>query len=222
MAASVNHLSDKPGILQLGERVTGCSTTTQPKGITMLSTGTAVLEMLVTHTDNSRSWAEPDPLDEVRGQLLEMVRLSHAEWIEHLTSSGFTEASIRDLENAVSSLVGELGLAKEFALLLRGVEDVNNETELTSVLPQFLDLPRQQAVEIALNSAAFPDPITALAHVTRHIVHIVSSAVWFESARREMLGGPEPDFHMDDAQIAEGIALAEAGLAQDAAKWPPY
>ena len=72
----------------------------------MLSTGTAVLEMLVTRTDNSRSGAEPDTLGEVRRQLLEMIRLSHAEWIEHLTSAGFTEASIRDLENAVSSFAG--------------------------------------------------------------------------------------------------------------------
>ena len=123
----------------------------------MLSTGTAVLEMLVTRTDNSRSWAEPDPLDEVRGQLLEMVaesrrvdRTSH-----QLRVHGGQHPRLGERRLI---LMGELGLAKEFALLLRGVEDVNNETELTSVLPQFLDLPRQRGCGDSLEFSSLSGP----------------------------------------------------------------
>ena len=53
-------------------------------------------------------------------------------------------------------------------------------------------------------------------------VGAVNSAFRFESARRGTLSEPEPDFHMTDEQIAEEIALAELGLAEDAAEWPPY
>ena len=189
----------------------------------MLLTETTVLGILMPRTDAAGLEAAPGPTAEmVRGHLTVLVGLRHADWMERVASSGFTENDVRNLDDIVSSSLDELALAGELASALRRAEDIDSEAELSLALVRSLDIQRQEALIKAILNADLPDPIVAVAYLMRCITRAVNSALWFERARRARLEEPEPDFAMTDEEIAEGIALAELGLAQDVAEWPPY
>lgn len=48
------------------------------------------------------------------------------------------------------------------------------------------------------------------------------SASAFQNMKRRFQETPAPDWSLTEEQVAEGIALAEAGLAEEAETWPSY
>lgn len=155
-------------------------------------------------------------------RLATLANLDQAEWMRYLSDVGFGDDDIRRLEDTTDSLFNELGLASRLSHALRAVWDLDDEAELSSAVRRCVDSTRQWDVTGALLSAVHPDPVAVLAHAMRHTNHVVDTAVWLERARRRAFNEPEPDFTMTGEEIAEGVALAELGLAQDAATWPPY
>ena len=154
--------------------------------------------------------------------MVEMVNLSHADWMEYLLDLGFTEGNIQELEDSTYSLFDGSKLVRGLLPHLREVKDLDSELEMVPTLVHYVvPLLQGSAVERLLNSG-YPDGAAVRVHIIRHIMHAVDSAIWLESARRRMLEGPAPDFSMSHEEIAEGIALAELGLDLDAAEWPPY
>ena len=186
----------------------------------------AILKMLVPAAQGSSPEAGLGfslelELEKVRLRLVEMAALSHADWMEHLSGLGFTEESVHDLDHTVSSLFDGPKLVGQLMSALREVKDIDNEAELMPVLLSCMN-PVQHWPKMGILMNASPDPIAALTYMARHIVHIVGTAIWLESARRRALEEPVSLAPLSDAEIADGVRLAELGLAQDVAEWPPY
>ena len=51
---------------------------------------------------------------------------------------------------------------------------------------------------------------------------IINSAAAFEAMRRKFSEVPTPDWSLTPEQVEEGIALADAGLAEESQTWPSY
>ena len=181
-----------------------------------------ILEMLVPAVQGSSLEADLGfSLEEVRLRLVEMATLSHGDWAEHLSGLGFTEESVHDLDRTVSSLFNGPKLVGQLMSALREVKDIDNEAELLPILLSCMN-PVQQWAKLAILINDSRDSVVALAYMARHIVHIISTALWLESMRRRALEEPVSWGPLSQAEIAEGVMLAELGLAQDVAEWPPY
>lgn len=61
--------------------------------------------------------------------------------------------------------------------------------------------------------------ITKLRH---HQVISADGATAFQDMMRRFRETPAPDWSLTEEQMAEGVELAEAGLAEDAETWPGY
>ena len=185
----------------------------------------SILEMLVPAAQGSSlevGFGSSLELEKVRLRLVEMATLSHLDWMEHLSGLGFTEDSVHDLDHTISSLFNGPELVGQLMSALREVEDIDNEAELMPVLLSCMK-PAQHLAKLGILTSGSPNPVAALAYMARHIVHIVSTAIWLESMRRRAFDEPVSlDDPLSDAEIAEGVEMAELGLAADVAEWPPY
>ena len=160
--------------------------------------------------------------DELRPRLNELMNLSYAGLMNRFTSDGFTDSNVRELEAIVSALLNETELAEQLAAMLNQVEDMENQDEVKARLFEWLDAVNWETIYQKVRAAALPDPIDALAYAACHIRNLATSTIWFEATRHTVSKQPQPDWRLDKAQINDGIALAEAGLAQEASEWPAY
>ena len=168
---------------------------------------------------------EPGPqldVDEMRSRLTEMLGLSHGDWMQRLVTDGFTETDIGRLDELVASLLNELELAGLLAAILGEVGDLDDEAELKIGLVKWLSQAQWETIARQIRPEDFPDRFSVLAHATRHLWHLADSTIWLESARRKASNEPKIDYRLDEEQIEEGIAMAEAGLAEVAREWPTY
>ena len=160
--------------------------------------------------------------NDFRPRLDELMNLSYVGLMNRFAEDGFTDSHVRNLEAVVSSSLNEMELAEQLATALTQVEDMENQAEIEARLIRWLDDLNWQAVYNQVMAADLPDSIDALAYAACHVRNIATSTVWFETTRHSLLSQPQPEWHQDEGQIKEGIALAEAGLAQEAMEWPPY
>ena len=162
------------------------------------------------------------PSHEVRPKLIRLIKLNHTDWMHQLAADGFIETEIKNLENFVASSLNEVELAEQLAAMLGPVADMDNESEVDTAVHKWLALIGWEAIWQQVVATGFPDAIDAMAYTGSHVRNIVDNALWFESTRRSVAEEPEVNWQRDEVEIREGIALAEAGLTQEAAEWPAY
>ena len=160
--------------------------------------------------------------DEMRSQLTEILGLSHGDWMQRLAGAGFTETAIRKLDELIASSLNELELAKQLAGILRQVGNLDDEGELKVALAKWLRQVKWETTTRQIQPQDSLDHFSTLAHATRHRSHIADNTIWLESSRRKAENETKIDYRLDEEQIEEGIAMAEAGLAEDAREWPAY
>ncbi len=166
--------------------------------------------------------ASPRPSHEVRPKLARLIKLNHTDWMRQLAADGFIDTEIKDLENFVASSLNEVELAEQLAPILESVADMDDKSEVETAVHKWLDLINCESIWQQVVATGFPDAIDAMAYAGSHVRNIADSALWFESARRSVSEEPEANWQIDEVEIREGIALAEAGLTQEAVEWPPY
>ena len=160
--------------------------------------------------------------DDLRPKLDELMNLSYSGLMSRFVEDGFTDSDVRELQFIVVSSLNELELAEQLAATLALVESMENEAEVEARFFKWLDTVDWETVYQRVMAAGFPDTIDALGYAACHVRNVATSTVWFENARNGISKQPQPVWHLDEAQINEGIALAEAGLAQEALEWPAY
>lgn len=99
---------------------------------------------------------------------------------------------------------------------------MNDETEVDAALDRWLSRTRWVSIWEQVCKAEFPDPIDAAAYTGTCLLNMAAGTLAFESLRRNPPGHTDDDWGMDESEVKEGIELAEAGLAEDAAEWPSY
>ena len=162
------------------------------------------------------------PSHEVRPKLTRLIKLNHTDWMHQLAADGFIETEIKNLENFVASSLNEVELAEQLAAMLGPVADMDDKAEVDRAVHKWLDLINWGTIWQQVVATGFPDAIDAMAYAGSHVRNIADNALWFESARRSVSEEREVNWQIDEVEIREGIALAEAGLTQEAVEWPPY
>ena len=183
------------------------------------------MTMLMEHPIVDNLFGNQDDLDfkALFGPTMEkLIGLDHEGWRTQLKADGFDDNHVQELEVVVQSWTSRHVDKDELTKRLAVVEDINDETSLGEVVAAWLDgLPRNWIVESIVN-AQFPMPLDAMCYAGARIKDILVAAVMFETTRRELQAGPPPNLAMSAEQIAEGVALAEMGLVEDAKAWPHY
>ena len=164
---------------------------------------------------------EPHMARAIEPRFARLLMLDRQGWMRQLTYDGFTDTDVETLETFLQDSFNELKLAENLARLLKGIHDASDESEISEALLQWTRDSGWNNIWEAVCSRKFPDPIAAAAYTGRHLLDIASSTLAFERMRREP-HDPADDWNMSEAELKEGTELAEMGLMEDAAEWPPY
>ena len=149
-----------------------------------------------------------------------LIRLDYAEWRTQFAIDGFTDAQVETLETMVQEWIntGKDSLAEQ----LTAVQSIEDDEERERVVDRWLDSLSRSAIANPIRRAAYPMPLDAICYAVGQLGRVINASVEFEVMRRELLNQPNENWSMTPEQIAEGVSLAELGLAEDAKAWPHY
>lgn len=151
-----------------------------------------------------------------------LLTLDYQGWMTQFKADGFSNADVKALEEFLLDSFNEAELAESLACLLEGVHGQPDESEINEALMHWAMDSGWNNIWETVCARKFPDPIDAAAYVGRHLVNIASSTLAFELARRNPPILTDCDWYISEAEVNEGIELAEAGLSEESAEWPPY
>lgn len=151
-----------------------------------------------------------------------LLTLDYQGWLTQLKVDGFTDTDVETLEEFLQDSFNEAELAESLAYLLKGIRDQAGESEMKEALMNWTRDSGWNNIWEAVCAQRFPDPIDAAAFVGHHFVNIASSTLAFERTRGNLPMPTDLDWNISEAELKEGIELAEAGLTEDAAEWPSY
>lgn len=180
---------------------------------------------IISHIVNSPDARETWGLDAVvHAMVSSLLKLDYAGWRQQFTDSGFTTAQVERLEAAIQGWLSEIDVdaLRKRLRTVGDIRDTGDGSELGQVLDDWMEGIRKAEVANQVVEDNYPNPLEALCYAMSYMGQIAASAIGFEMMRRDLAETPEPDWTLTPDQIAEGVALAEAGLADDARTWPPY
>lgn len=151
-----------------------------------------------------------------------LLALDHQGWMMQLKVDGFTDADVETLEEFLQDSFNEAELAERLAYLLKGIHEQSDESELNEALVRWTMDSGWNNVWEAVCARRFPDPIDAAAYAGRHLLNIASTTLAFELTYGNPSSPTDCNWNISDAEMKEGIELAEAGLTEESAEWPPY
>ena len=169
-----------------------------------------------------------DPLGEtylgrvVKPRFAKLLALDHQGWMTQLKADGFTDPDIEALEGFLQNSFNEGDLAERLSYLLTGIQGQPGEYEINDALVRWTKESGWNNIWEAVCSQEFPDPFDAAAYVGSHLLDIASSTVAFEMARGKVPVSWNCDWNVSESEVKEGLELAETGLSEEAAEWPPY
>jgi hypothetical protein len=169
-----------------------------------------------------------DPLGKTRlGRVMKprfarLLTLDYQGWTTQFEVDGFTDTDVETLEEFLQDSFNEAELAESLAYLLKGINEQAGESEINEALMRWAMNSGWNNIWDAVCTQKFPDPIDAAAYVGRHLLDVASSTLAFELARGKSLQSTDCDWNISEAEVNEGIELAEEGLSEDTAEWPPY
>ena len=186
----------------------------------------AVMERpIISHIVNLPDARETWGLDSViRATVSRLLSLDYDGWRKRFADSGFTDAQVESLEAVVQDWISQIDVdaLRKRLRTVSNISDTGDESELGQTLGDWMERIPKEEVANQVVEGNYPNSLEALCYAMSRMGQIASSAVGFEMMRRDWAETPEPDWTLTPDQIAEGTALAEAGLAEDARTWPPY
>ena len=151
-----------------------------------------------------------------------LLTLDYPGWMTQFIVDGFSDTDVETLENFLQDSFNEAKLAESLACLLKGIHDQAGESEINETLMRWTIDSGWNNIWEAVCTQEFPDPIDAAAYVGRHLLEVASSTLAFELTRGKSPLPADRDWNISEAEVREGIELAEAGLFEETAEWPPY
>ena len=175
----------------------------------------AIVEQIV----NSPHAREGLGLEEALTPIMEeLINLDYTGWHLRFASDGIPEEQIAALDSMVSEWIKTVdsdGLSR----MLENVRDMGDDSEMAGVLGRWLKGVPQERVFDGINEAGFPNRLEAVCYAVSELGRVFDVAVEFENMTRELAEQGAPDGLLTPEQEARGIAMAEAGLAEDVKAW---
>lgn len=187
----------------------------------MVVMGRPIISHIVNSPAARETWGFEAALRAVVSRLME---LDYAGWRKQFADSGFTDAQVDRLEAVVQDWISQIDVdaLRKRLKTVSDISDTGDESELGQALGDWMERIPKEEVANQVVEGNYPNPLEALCYAMSCMGQVATSAVGFEMMRRDWAETPEPDWTLNPDQIAEGVALAEAGLAEDARNWPPY
>ena len=165
---------------------------------------------------------EPHMALAINPRFIRLLKLDHQGWMTQLAYDGFTDTDVESLQNSVQESFNEAELAQNLAQLLRSIQDGTGESETNKALAQWTGNCGWSNIWEFVCAQEFPGPIDAPAYTGRHLLDIAASTLAFERTRRQPAVPTTGNWNMSEAELKEGMELAEMGMAEESAQWPPY
>ncbi len=142
--------------------------------------------------------------------------------MDQLSADGFNAQDIEKLEDLAAVSIDVARLEDLLANAFAETTDLGDESELTEIMEQWSGQIGWPNIWRKACQTGFPDPIDAIAFVSRAIFSIAASAYTLEAIKRNPPEEDNLDTNLDPSFIKEGIELAELGMEEDMATWPAY
>ena len=150
-----------------------------------------------------------------------LVELDEVAWQARLEDDGFTAQQVSTLKSCVREWLDQINV-DDLSQRLISAQDINDEAEIMWILDSWAADVSSGSRLAAIAQAGFPMPLDAVCYAVGHLRALTHTTIEFETMRRELMAQPAKHFAMTPEQVAEGVALSEVGLAEDAKGWPAY
>lgn len=177
-----------------------------------------IMDHLVASPEANEKWGFEARL---RPTASELVNLDYSGWRRRFVADGFTDAHVQTLDALVEEWTGQIDV-DSLTERLGAVEDLFDDAALEQIFADWLESVPRDGLSAFVARAEFPDNFVAMCYALGQFARIIDSVIKFEKMQREAQIQPAVDWYMTPEQVAEGIALAETGLAEDAKTWPRY
>ena len=151
-----------------------------------------------------------------------LLTLDYQGWMAQLKADRFTDSDVETLEEFMQNSFSEAELAESLACLLKGIHNQADESEIKEALTRWTGDSGWNNIWEAVCTQKFPDPMDAAAYVGCHLLNIASSTLAFELTCGNPSMPADCEWSISEAEVKEGIELAEVGLAEESAEWPTY
>lgn len=177
-----------------------------------------IMDHLVASAEAKEKWGFAAQL---KPTVSELVNLDYSGWLQRFADDGFTDAQVQTLDASVEEWTGQIDVDALSERLVT-VEDISDDAELEQTVGDWLERLPRDGISTIIARAEFPNRFGAVCYALSQLARIIDGAIEFERMQRDARMQPDENWSMTPEQVAEGIALAEAGLAEDAKTWPPY
>ena len=184
----------------------------------MVSMERPIMDHLVDSPEANEKWGFEARL---RPTVSELVNLDYLGWRRRFVAAGFTDAQVQTLDVLVEGWAGEIDV-DVLSGRLAAVEDLSDDAALEQIVADWLKRVPRDGLSASIARAEFPDSFEAMCYALGQFARIIDGAIAFERMQRERRTEPAVDWYLTPEQVTEGIALAEAGLDEDAKTWLPY
>ena len=157
----------------------------------------------------------------LRPRFARLFKLDHSGWMRLLADDGYSALDIKRLEGHLANLCNEIEFTEKLARVLEEVRDLDDQSAVNLAVAEWLKQIGWDSIWKQVCDADFPDPIDAGAYAGACLLQMASGTLRFESLRRNSTG-QDSNWIIGKYEVQEGLELAEAGLAEEAAEWPPY
>ena len=165
---------------------------------------------------------EPHLALAIKPRFARLLKLDHQGWMTQLAYDGFTDTDVESLQNSVHASFNEAELAQNLAQLLQSIREGTDESGTNRALAQWTGNCGWSNIWEVVCAQGFPDPIDAAAYTGRHLLDMAASTLAFERTRSQPAVPTTGNWNMSEAELKEGMELAEMGMAEASAQWPPY
>ena len=153
---------------------------------------------------------------------LKLVELDESAWRIRLKDDGFSEEQVAAMKSLISEWADGVDM-EELSKRLMSVHDIDDEAEILRVLDTWSTDVSMGSRLADIAQTGFPVPLDAVCYAIGQMRTLTLATIKFEAMRRELAQQPRKNYSvMTPEQVAEGVTLAEAGLAEDAQAWPIY
>ena len=174
-----------------------------------------MVDQIVKSADVEERWGLREAFNSM---VVGLINLDYMSWHRRFESDGIPDEQIAKLDSIVLEWIKTIdsdGLSR----MLEDVRDLGDELEMAGVVGTWMEQVPQERVSTAISDACLPNRFEAVCYAVSELGRVINGAIEFETMSRELAEQGKQDGTLTPEQVSRGIAMAEAGLAEDVKAW---